>query len=459
LVFYYFVRNFYHNNLTMDTKNRMPEDNTSKPEYTGRRIVMIDADASYKKINDAAKGVSLRLSFSKDYKNHEEDYINAFRDSDGIVFEKFGVAVINANYEAELDQLTSVPQARRVFLYDEPERYLYTLNSTRKGNFVKSIWNLFCSMFAKWLNKDPDFCRDNSNPMPLPDSFADDENTYWGIKAIRLLANTYSGKGIKVAVLDTGINGAHPDFSERGVISKSFIPDETVNDLNGHGTHCIGNAAGYVRGDNGIRYGVANDASIYVGKVLSNVGSGSDSGILAGMEWAMENGCKIISMSLGASIRPGQAYSRIYDDIAKNALDQGTMIIAAAGNDSRRSQGLIQAVNHPANCPNIMAVAAMNRLLNVADFSCGSVNKDIGQVVDIAGPGVAVYSAYKNPEQYASLSGTSMATPFVAGVAALMWEKHPKATPREIWELIKKHARPVPLSVDDVGAGLVQVPD
>ena len=101
----------------------------------------------------------------------------------------------------------------------------------------------------------------------------------------------------------------------------------------------------------------------------------------------------------------------------------------------------------------------MDRFLNVADFSCGSVNKDSGQLVDIAAPGVAVFSSYKNPQLYAPLSGTSMATPFVAGVAALLWEKKPKATPREIWDLLKQNARRLPLSPDDVGAGMVQVPE
>jgi len=439
----------------METNETIPEDNSSKPQFTGKRLVIMRSDASNKNISDEAEKVSLRLAFSSDYKNHEEDYRQAFDQADGIVFEKFGVAVINDHHEDEVNELTSQAQARKVFLYDEPERYLYTLASNPLASMGKSLWELICMLFGKRkdpiLDKDPD-------PIPLPESFADTAASYWGIQAVRLLTNSYSGKGIKIAVLDTGVNETHPDFLGRGIISKSFIGNETVNDLNGHGTHCLGNAAGYLRGDNGIRYGVANDASIYVGKVLSNAGSGSDSGILAGMEWAMGSGCKVISMSLGASTRPGQAYSRIYNEIARNALEQGTLIIAAAGNDSRRSQGIIQAVNHPANCPNIMAVAAMDRFLKVADFSCGSVNKDSGQVVDIAGPGVAVFSSYKNPQIYASLSGTSMATPFVAGVAALLWEKFPNATPKEVWDMIKDQARKVPLSPDDVGAGLVQVP-
>lgn len=442
----------------METDEIMPEDHSSKPQYTGKRLVMMERGASNRNISDAADKVSLRLAFSTDYKNHEEDYANAFDEADGIVFEKFGIAVINDHHEGEIGELTNAPMSRRVFLYDEPERYLYALNSNPLANMGRSLWDLICSIFGRRNDRNPITDPVNPNPIPLPDSFSDNANSYWGVQSIGFQNKGYSGKGVKIAILDTGINEVHSDFLDRGIVSKSFIADEKVNDLNGHGTHCTGIAAGFTRGDNGIRYGVANKSSIYIGKVLSDAGSGSDSGILAGMEWAMGSGCKIISMSLGASMRPGQAYSRIYNDVAKTALDQGTLIVAAAGNDSRRSQKIIHAVNHPANCPNIMAVAAIDRLLKVADFSCGSVNKDSGQIVDIAGPGVAIFSSYKHPQNYASLSGTSMATPFVAGVAALLWEIYPKATAYEIWEMLKQQARSLPLSSDDVGAGLVQVP-
>ncbi|WP_158861159.1 S8 family serine peptidase [Lunatibacter salilacus] len=442
----------------MEKDEILPEDHSSKPQYTGRRLVMMEPGSSNKNISDAANKVSLRLAFSSDYKNHEEDYANAFDEADGIVFEKFGIAVINDHHEGEIGELTNAPLARRVFLYDEPERYLYTLNSNPLANMGRSLWGFICSIFGLRNDRNPISDPVNPHPISLPDSFSDNSDSYWGIQSIGFQNKSYSGKGVKLAILDTGINEIHPDFTDREVVSKSFIANEKVNDLNGHGTHCTGIAAGYTQGENGIRYGVANKASIYVGKVLSNAGRGPDSGILAGMEWAMRNGCKIISMSLGSFMRPGHTYSRIYNDVAKIALDQGTLIIAAAGNDSRRSQKIIQAVNHPANCPNIMAVAAIDRFLKVADFSCGSVNKDDGQLVDIAGPGVAVFSSSKSPENYIWDSGTSMATPFVAGVAALLWEIHPKATPYEIWDMLKDQARSLPLSIDDVGAGLVQVP-
>jgi subtilisin len=434
------------------------EEQDPKPEFTGRRLVMLDQGAKFKDIEEGAEGASLRLAASSDYKSHEEDYVEAFDQADGIVFENFGVAVINENHEQEINMLTSSARTKSIFLYDEPERYLYALaaaNASEGGGF----WQWLCRLLGIGrppITPIPDQPDPNPNPT-LPDSFSDNAQAYWGVHAVRALTSPYTGKNIPVAILDTGFLVAHPDFQTRNVISKSFISGEDVNDLNGHGTHCTGNASGGIRGSNGVRYGISHESNIFIGKVLSNAGSGSDSGILAGMDWAMTNGCKIISMSLGAPTRPGQSHSRIYEDIAKNALNRGTLIIAAAGNESRRSSGVISPVGHPANCPSIMAVAAVDRFLKVADFSCGGINPNGGEV-DIAGPGVGVLSAYKSPQIYASLSGTSMATPFVSGVAAQLWEKNPSATPTQIWQELINTARPLNLPDSDVGAGLVQSP-
>lgn len=122
--------------------------------------------------------------------------------------------------------------------------------------------------------------------------------------------------------------------------------------------------------------------------MLDNSGSGSDGGILAGISWAISSGCAVVSMSLAAATQPGQAYSRTFERVARRALDRGTLIVAAAGNESQRSQGLIAPVGHPANCPSIVAVAAIDVNAAIADFSCGSVDA-IG-AVDVAAPGVDV---------------------------------------------------------------------
>ncbi len=426
-----------------------------RPKYTGKKLVMLAPGASMKNIDAEAKEAALRLAPSSAYRKHEEDYLKAFDEGDGIVFEKFGVAVINANND---EQIKSLVYAHSNFHYEEPERYLYALEGPQSRNFGLVLWQLICRIFGRKSN--PPVTGPNPDPVePLPPLPVFENNTqaYWGLHALAALSSSYTGKGVKVAVLDTGMYLAHPDFAGREIVSKSFIQGETVDDANGHGTHCAGIAVGGLRGTNGPRYGVASDSGLYVAKVLSNEGIGSDSGILAGMEWAVNEGCKVISMSLGASVEEDTRYSGIYNELAGKAMDMGTLIIAAAGNDSRRRQGLIRAVNHPANCPNILAVGALDRRSEVADFSCGGLNPN-GGLVDIAGPGVEVFSSWKPPQEYAILSGTSMATPFVAGVAAQLLEAFPDATARDLWDKLLTHARQVPLPSRDVGSGLVQSP-
>ena len=145
----------------------------------------------------------------------------------------------------------------------------------------------------------------------------------------------------------------------------------------------------------------------------------------------------------------------------------GTLIVAAAGNDSRRSQGQIKPISSPANCPSIMAVAAVDGSLNTADFSNAAINTDAA--IDIAGPGVQVYSSGPEPAPtpqppffrqwtagHDTISGTSMATPHVSGVLALLRQEFPDLTPAEIWRLLTSRARALPQPAIDVGAGLVQ---
>ena len=114
------------------------------------------------------------------------------------------------------------------------------------------------------------------------------------------MESNYSGRGIKVTVLDTGFEVNHPDFAGRNILTQSFVAGEAVQDVHGHGTHCIGTSLGPRIPNPLPRYGIAYGADIFVGKVLSNQGSGGDGDIMAGINWAVQNGCRVISMSLGA---------------------------------------------------------------------------------------------------------------------------------------------------------------
>jgi subtilisin family serine protease len=276
----------------------------------------------------------------------------------------------------------------------------------------------------------------------------------WGLQATRVIGSRYSGQGTKVCVLDTGF-GPHQDFNGRNIITRSFVPGQTAEDGHGHGTHCLGTACGSLRPATLPRYGVAHGADILVGKVLSNQGSGSDGGILAGIDWALSLGAHVISMSLGGATRPGEPYSQVYELVAQRALRQGTLIIAAAGNESSRP-GLIAPVGRPANCPSIVAVGAVDAHFGVASFSCGGINPNGGEV-NIAAPGVDVYSSVPMPPFYRRLQGTSMATPHVAGIAALFAQ----ATGQRgllLWQAMARRVRQLRLPVRDVGRGLVQAP-
>jgi subtilisin family serine protease len=132
------------------------------------------------------------------------------------------------------------------------------------------------------------------------------------------------------------------------------------------------------------------------------------------------------------------------------------LIVAAAGNESQRPT-YIAPVGHPANCPSILAVAAIDARFLVAFFSCAGINPQGGQV-DIAGPGVQIRSSWPRPRLYNTISGTSMATPHVAGIAALYAEASRNARGRALWAALIQNARRLALPSRDVGAGLVQAP-
>ncbi|MFC4454147.1 S8 family peptidase [Deinococcus sonorensis] len=269
------------------------------------------------------------------------------------------------------------------------------------------------------------------------------------------LHQPWTGRHVKVAVLDTGVDLQHPDLSVLPGNAVSFVPDEPdPQDQNGHGTHCAGVIAGRAYPQGGFRYGVAPDAELLIGKVLNRYGQGYDDQILDAIDWAVDQGAHIISLSLGSARAPGQPASAPYEQVAATLLQQGVLLVAAAGNESQRPR-LVAPVGNPAACPSILAVAAIDGADQVAAFSSGDVD-GIGRV-DLAAPGVGIYSAWPGGG-HRRLSGTSMATPHVAGVLAMFRERSPAASGPELWTQLCAAARPLPLPAGDVGAGAVQVP-
>jgi subtilisin family serine protease len=310
----------------------------------------------------------------------------------------------------------------------------------------------------------------------------------WGVKAVKANTCPFNGDGIVVCVLDTGIDPTHPAFTGVNIIQENFT-DEGENDEEGHGTHCAGTILG--REVNGTRIGVAPGVkTALIGKVLGRSSGGSSETICSAMMWAIENGAHVISMSLGIDFPgyvkflitqkkfpPELATSQALGDYrantqlfasmaelieARSVMNQATVIVAAAGNESQRDRNADWeiGVSPPAVAKGIISVAAIGESTSgftVAPFSNTGAN--------IAAPGVNVVSA-RAGGGLTAMSGTSMATPHVAGLAALWAEKLNKVTGR--LTSIALTSRLMASATDDgmktgfdpfdIGAGVVRAP-
>lgn len=297
----------------------------------------------------------------------------------------------------------------------------------------------------------------NDAPAAQQADYMDTTTGTWGLHTTGVLASRLTGAGIKVAVLDTGLDFNHPDFHGRTIQQRSFITGETAQDGNGHGTHCTGTACGPTTSAGGIRYGIASEAEIHIGKVLSDGGSGSTASVIAGIEWAIEEGCHIVSLSLGSGASIGMPPSSAYTRIAEIALERSVLLVAAAGNESDRPT-FRAPLGTPARTRGFMSVAAIDRQLDVARSSSAALDPNANGL-DISGPGVAVLSAYPvKLGGFRHLSGTSMAAPHVSGIAALLAGGGGSPRGQALRDLLVKAARPLPgKSAPDIGAGLVQI--
>lgn len=271
----------------------------------------------------------------------------------------------------------------------------------------------------------------------------------------------YDGAGVDVAVLDTGIDAEHPDLKGQVAQAKDFTdsPSGTA-DLYGHGTHVASTIAGSGAGAGGRYKGVAPKSDLLIGKVLGDEGFGYDSQIIAGMEWAADEGASVVNMSLGGGPSDGT-------DPLSLAVDQisaatGALFIVAAGNDGGEGD-----VATPSTAPSALSVAAVDRDESLADFSSrGPRQNDGGLKPEISAPGVGIVAARANGTSmgepvdalYTASSGTSMATPHVAGAAALLAQQHPDWSGPQLKDALVSTARPnADLDVFEQGAGRVDL--
>ena len=423
-------------------------------ELTGRYIVVFadevrqDPGAIAQALQSVA-GVS-NVASTLDFEGGALDF-DRVASADATVFAELGVAVVAADPSRGAG-MAAMAEADARIVAVEPERILRAIEDRPVSlEYVRGFRDGVSGLYDQLSADGPG---DVEPGAAAGSSFADDAELTWGLQACGAGVSARTAADIAVAVLDTGLDLKHADFAGRPLVSQSFVAGQGAQDGHGHGTHCVGTSCGPndPLGPSR-RYGVATQAKIFAGKVLSDQGSGSDGEILAGINWALANRVQVISMSLGADV---QQVSQAYETVGRRALEAGTLIVAAAGNNADRNAGDPGFVGMPANSPSIMAVAAVDANLRIANFSARSTTVRGGKV-DIAGPGVAVYSSWPMPARYKSISGTSMATPHVAGVAALL-SQATGATGAQLWAKLTQTARPLRLSSADVGAGLVQAP-
>jgi subtilisin family serine protease len=249
----------------------------------------------------------------------------------------------------------------------------------------------------------------------------------WGLTRIsqrERVANTpyrypdSAGSGVTVYVIDTGIQTSHPEFQGRARWGNSFCDNCGNTDDNGHGTHCAGTIGSR-------SYGVAKNVNLVAVKVLDQSGSGTNAGVIAGIDWvAQQSGSRVVSMSLGGP------QSSMVNQAVVHGFQSGVHFAVAAGNEFSDACNV-----SPASVEEVLTVGAIDISDNMASFS------NSGRCVDIFAPGVDIESTWTNGGTK-RISGTSMATPHVAGAIALLLGDSPGLSPSQLIEEMKSNATP-----------------
>jgi subtilisin len=271
--------------------------------------------------------------------------------------------------------------------------------------------------------------------------YAIEQKTPWGISKIKAIQaqneSGFTGKGVKIGIVDTGIDYNHEDLKVAG--GATFVNGTSdYMDDNGHGTHIAGTISAL---DNSIGViGVAPNSEIYAIKALDRNGTGRLSDYCAGIEWTMMNEIDIINISSGA-----RKESETLKQVLKLANNQGVFTVGAAGNKGFNENG---SIVYPAKYPEVFSVGAVDKDNKHASFS------SVGKELDIVAPGVDILSTTLNG--YGTKDGTSMAAPHVTGAAALLLEKNPQFTPAQLRNMLLQSAHPLNDSFSS-GKGLIDI--
>lgn len=252
-----------------------------------------------------------------------------------------------------------------------------------------------------------------------------------------------TGENIDVAVLDTGIE----NDTDLNVEREAYYTGDNAEDYNGHGTH----VAGIIASPDSQYRGVAYGADLYDVKVLSSSGIGSSSDIIAGLEWAVDNGAEVATLSLGAQVETCDGTSALAEAV-NNAVEQGVVVTVAAGNSGPENQTLATP-----GCAERPITVGSSSDGEVSEFSSRGSTADGRAKPDVVAPGEEITSTYIGSQEYETLSGTSMATPHVAGAAALLLAENPDLTPSEIKNVTKSTATDLGFSQNTQGSGRINI--
>ena len=268
----------------------------------------------------------------------------------------------------------------------------------------------------------------------------------------------FKGKGVVIAVVDTGVDANHPDLAGRVAATHDFT-GEGFSDGHGHGTHVCSIAAGSGAASQGKYTGVAPEASLVVAKVLRKDGSGMTSDVMAGLEWAVDQKAQVINLSLGSSgpCDGTDALSATCDA----ACARGVLVCVAAGNEGPGSS----TVGSPGCARKVITVGASDDADTVATFSSRGPTLDGRNKPDLCFPGVRIVAARASgtlmgtvvDDYYTEASGTSMATPHATGAVALLLQASPQSTPDQIKGLLMQTAKDLGLAANTQGAGRADI--
>lgn len=289
-----------------------------------------------------------------------------------------------------------------------------------------------------------------------PKRWKDAADIAWTLESLGLDASSKDGAGIRVGVIDSGVDRGHPDLGHCIEDTKSMLDgvDPDLDDL-GHGTHVIGLIAGSA--DARPRYGIAPESKVISYRVY---GHGSDAEfvdeglVIAAVKDAIDRGCRIITLAAG---RPGgDTFDAADSQLGMFVVSHGALLIAAAGNTSKRIQGIVEPTDAPANAPRLYAVGAVDSSSRLWDGSNGR-EIDPARRVDWVAPGVNVRSAIPGGGTFVA-TGTSVATAVAVGIATVVWSRNPSWSARDVAKVLSQTAaHDVDGPTNAIGDGRLQI--